>query len=244
MLFLTLPSPDLLVRASVQDQRSFFVSTRGEGFPGSSTVAPDMSWLGSGGGSRYIEGYSFRQEEFRKRSTDRNPCSEEENVGDFGGCVQDHLQSRIPHCRLTAASGRLQDEDKDVRPPCGASDPGATDEVGALLSLSPSDIRAATGCRWPCATHRTSLRLDYAELLTNGTAAGETTGRGIGGDNLVVLAFASTQQSVLQVTEHLSHDLASFVADLGSYLGLLVGVGLPDVLGYLSPLLNKGLAGT
>lgn len=42
-----------------------------------------------------------------------------------------------------------------------------------------------------------------------------------------------------QVTEYVSYDLSNFLADLGSYLGLLTGIGLPEMMDRLIFMKNK-----
>ncbi len=56
---------------------------------------------------------------------------------------------------------------------------------------------------------------------------------------MVQVNFRSTQQSMPQVTEYVSYDLSNFLADLGSYLGLLTGIGLPEMMDRLIFMKNK-----
>ncbi len=46
-----------------------------------------------------------------------------------------------------------------------------------------------------------------------------------------LLSLWTDQRAVPAVTQYLSYDGLTFLADVGSYLGLLVGAGIPRLLG-------------
>ncbi len=173
---------------------------------------PDLSRDGSG----QVLTFTLGQARFNARSTPDNPCVSKHGLN-FGTCVQDHLQSQTGHCRLTTGE-RVK---TDLRP-CLPNDSSVSDAVARLLLRPLPEIVLATGCEWSCTTQHVDLRLDSMNDIPPKH-----------GNNTYHMFFLSKQQGIEVASEYESHDFAAFVADLGSYLGLLIGVGLTDIVDYL-----------
>ncbi len=104
------PRSSVRLLLSVQDRSNFLVGSYADGFPGSVSVLPDLSQPEEVKDDDDDDDdktkvvvvhemtYTFTQGKFLKRSTEANPCSSSSSSSgdlDFGGCVQDYLQTQV-----------------------------------------------------------------------------------------------------------------------------------------------------
>lgn len=195
------------------------VTEPGDGGDGDDTGIAGNATVGGSGPRVFYLAYELRRSLKVKLASLGNPCVQgEAGGGDFGRCVEEYIEERMG-CRYPRKTGSahatgLRD--------CGESADAA--RLSDLRELPLDQLGRLSGCRWSCSVHMYGAKLEDRRALDSWPEGGDIPE----GFKDVLLYLMTSQTSTAVLREYEVYGASAFVADVGSYLGLLLGASLFD----------------
>lgn len=95
--------------------------------------------------------------------------------------------------------------------------------------VTKDEITAITGCKTSCSRVEYTLRKSFDNIDAGMVRGGKGFGFTGHEEDMFGVTFAIAQTDTLEEREVLTYDGSSFVADVGGYLGLLLGMSMLDI---------------
>lgn len=184
---------------------------------GSDLIIINAKELGATRNSSAFLLYELSRQKIMLKSTKEYQCMENNNQL-YKACIDQYIQSKM-RCSLPwVMPSRRRTEQK---PSCISSEDAQhfmNVSTATLGGLSLRRIKAITGCINNCDYYEYSTKLRVKKRQITGS-----------GRQMVFIAFSLTKQEFKVETEVYTYDGNSFIADVGGFLGLLLGMGILNI---------------